>query len=186
MTSSASCALHGRRTTTAGYGTSDLALEPAGRRSGLPAGRTRQDSGCPAGQARPRPRSFPHAPTPRALDHRAESPEIRNARPSCVPVSDGRAGLMSRCDGTFTILVEEPSGSGGLWDDRDRAVGFENIGTYVPRTPASQAEFDARIVPGLRCPADANLAGRDDARAKTRTHTRVVVNRRLGPAGLRC
>jgi hypothetical protein len=93
---------------------------------------------------------------------------------------------MSRRDGTFTILVEEPSGSGGLWDDRDRAVGFENIGTYVPRTPASQAEFDARIVPELRCPADANLAGRDDARAKTRTHTRVVVNRRLGPAGLRC
>lgn len=93
---------------------------------------------------------------------------------------------MSRRDGTFTILVEEPSGSGGLWDDRDRAVGFENIGTYVPRTPASQAEFDARIVPELRCPADANLAGGDDARAKTRTHTRVVVNRRLRPAGLRC
>ena len=54
---------------------------------------------------------------------------------------------MSRCDGTFTILVEEPSGSGGLWDDRDQAVGFENIGTYVQRTQASQAECDARILP---------------------------------------
>ena len=93
---------------------------------------------------------------------------------------------MSRCDGTFTILVEEPSGSGGLWDDRDQAVGFENIGTYVQRTHASQAECDARIVPKLQCPADAKLAGRDDARAKTRTHARGDVNRRLGPGGLRC
>lgn len=93
---------------------------------------------------------------------------------------------MSRCERTFTILVEEPSGSAGLWDDREQAVGFENIGTYVRRTLASQAEFDARIVPEVRCPADAKLAGRDDARAKTRTRTRVDVNRRLRPGGLRC
>ena len=93
---------------------------------------------------------------------------------------------MSRCERTSTILMEEPSGLGGLWDDRDQAVGFENIGTYVQRTQASQAECDARIVPELRCPADVNLAGRDDARAKTRTHKRVDVNRRLGPGGLRC
>ena len=82
--------------------------------------------------------------------------------------------------------MEEPFGPVGLWGDRDQAVGFENIETYVQRTQASQAEFDARILPELRCPADANLAGRDDARAKTRTHTRADVNRRLGPGGLRC
>jgi hypothetical protein len=93
---------------------------------------------------------------------------------------------MSRWDGTFTILVEEPFGPVGLWGDRGQAVAFENIGTYAQRTQASQAECDARILPELRCPADANFAGRDDARAKTRTHTRVDVNRRLDPAGLRC
>jgi hypothetical protein len=97
-----------------------------------------------------------------------------------------RAGLMGRCDGTFIIFIKEPFGPGGLWGDRDQAVGFENIGTCVQRTQANQAEWDARILPELRCPADANLAGRDGARAKTRTRTRVDVNRRLGPGGLRC
>ena len=87
---------------------------------------------------------------------------------------------------TSTILLDEPLGPVGIWGDRDQAVGFENTRTYVERAQESQAELDARIFPGLGCPANPHLGGREDACAKTRAHTRVHFNRRLGPGGLRC